>query len=93
MRISSRPDRGLWVETVQLAVSLSYLPDGLAWPGLAWYDTNQVCLPFLGLPAHTPPPGAGTPRRTLPQENVNTQKKKTATLVTEGGSDVMALVT
>lgn len=40
--LSSRPDRGLWFETVQLAVSLSYLPDGLVWPGVTL--ARSACL-------------------------------------------------
>lgn len=50
--VSSRPDRGLWFETVQPTVSLSYLPDGLVWPGVTL--ARSLCLFSVCFsPSHT----------------------------------------
>lgn len=56
--MSSRPFRGLCFEAVQLTVRLSYLPDGLDWPGLTL--ARSLCFLFFHsfclLLRHTPPP-------------------------------------
>lgn len=42
MTQSSRPDKGLWFESVQPTISRSYLPDELAWSGVTL--ARSLCL-------------------------------------------------
>lgn len=68
--VSSRPDRGLCFETVQQAFSLSYLPGGLAWPGVTL--ARSVCLFSTFSFAHLPPTEIQT--HFLPQDHINRNK-------------------
>lgn len=79
--VSSRPGRGLWLDTVQLAVSLPYLPDGLAWPRVTL--ARSVCLFSTVSLAHLLclPVCTDTQIHFLPQGHVN---RKGATHITKG---------
>lgn len=84
--LSSRPDRGLWFETVQLAASLSYLPDGLAWPGVTLARSACLFSTFSLTHLLRLPPRTGIRTHFLPRGNVN-REKTTTTHITEGCSD------
>lgn len=71
--LSSRPDRGLWFETVQLAASLSYLPDGLAWPGVTLARSACLFSTFSLTHLLRLPPRTGIRTHFLPRGNVNTK--------------------
>lgn len=90
--LSSRPDRGLWFETVQLAASLSYLPDGLAWPGVTLARSACLFSTFSLTHLLRLPPRTGIRTRFLPRGNVNTGEKKLP-ISQRGARIVVTLVT
>lgn len=98
--VSSRPDRGLWFETVQPTVSRSYLPDGLAWPSVTLarsFCLFSVCFSLTHLLLHHHLPSAFTPctktwAHFLPQGTVNKRKSCSITVIEDADLHVISFV-